>query len=582
MSYLKPRLSSTVLFILFFGAVLVHAQEHGVPVTAPKQKPLAMQADEMYYDAVRARMKGDDKEEEKLLLQVVGLKPDAGGAFYDLSRLSFKQNRSDKAVEYIKKAIALDETNVWYKRQYAEILSLGNKFDEAADQFVNVAKLDKYHSDDLLKAAKLYQHVGKYKEALGTLDMLLKDDATNDEALDQKKSLYLKMNDVDGAVKVVQAQIDANPNEGKYYSELAELYDNNKMPEKAAAYYKKIEEQFGDDALVQYRLAEYYKKNNNKQKYEEYSRKVILNKALDVETQIEFLRMYITESMADSMKRKEGIELAEALVKQNTNNAHALAFYGDVLGLTQSTIHLSAEQYKKALQIDPSTYLVWERLLLGYADRSTADSLILYSEKALRVFPNQARLHYLNGIGYTFTRDYAKAVKSLNRAIDMQPEEKTDELADMYVALGDAYNYMKNYPQSDSSYETALKIAPLNAGLLNNYAYYLSVRGARLDDAERMSKKSLELRKNDPTFMDTYGWIMYRQGKYDKALEYIQKAIDTSGQNTDGTVWEHLGDIQFKLGHADKAVESWKKAKEKGTENLDIDKKIKDKKLYES
>jgi Tfp pilus assembly protein PilF len=151
----------------------------------------------------------------------------------------------------------------------------------------------------------------------------------------------------------------------------------------------------------------------------------------------------------------------------------------------------------------------------------------------------------------------------------------------MYTGLGDAYNYAKKYSASDSSYDYALKLDPMNATVLNNYAYYLSVRGVRLEDAERMSKKSLEVRKDEPTFMDTYGWILYKQGKYKDAQEYIQKAIDANGENADGTLWEHLGDVYYKQGNVDKAVECWTKAKEKGTENTDIDKKIKDRKLYE-
>jgi Tfp pilus assembly protein PilF len=152
----------------------------------------------------------------------------------------------------------------------------------------------------------------------------------------------------------------------------------------------------------------------------------------------------------------------------------------------------------------------------------------------------------------------------------------------MYTLLGDVYNSAKQYTASDSTYDKALKLDPNNATLLNNYGYYLSVRGARLEDAERMSKKSLEIRKDEPTFLDTYGWILYKEGKYDKALEFIKKAITANGDNADGTVWEHLGDIYFKLNDVDKAVDSWKKAKEKGTDSIDIDKKIKDKKLYES
>lgn len=539
------------------------------------------QAEALYYEAMRARVKNDDREEEKLLAMVVAYNPNASGAYYDLSRLSFKQNRADKATEYIRKAIALNDTNVWYMRQYAEILSLSNKFEEAAAQFMQIAKLNKNNEEDLFKAAKLYQHVGKYDLALTALDLLLKKDPWNDEVLDQKKALYLKKNDVESVANIVKQQIDNNPKDSRYYTELAELYDNNRQEEKAEKLYNKLEQDFADDALAQYALAHYYKKKNNTAKYNEYTRKVITNKGLDAEAQLTFLGAYIMELQNDTVRLKEGLELSKALAENNPNNAPARNFYGDVLRMNDKYDEAS-EEYKKALQIDPSVYNTWETLLITYLNRSTADSMVLYSEKALRLFPNQATLHYLNGIAYTLKKDYAKSVKSINRAIDMLPDDKSDQLADMYVALGDAYNFLKQYSLSDESYDKALKLAPENATLLNNYAYYLSVRNVRLDEAEKMSKKSLDIRKDEPTFLDTYGWILYKQGKNDKALEHIQKAVDLSQGKADGALWEHLGDVHFKLGNTDKAVEYWKKAKTVGSDNPDIDKKINERKLYES
>jgi Tfp pilus assembly protein PilF len=121
---------------------------------------------------------------------------------------------------------------------------------------------------------------------------------------------------------------------------------------------------------------------------------------------------------------------------------------------------------------------------------------------------------------------------------------------------------------------------PENPSVLNNYAYYLSVRGVRLADAEKMSKKSLEIRPGEATFLDTYGWIFYKEGDYQDAKKFIEDAIKAD-KDADGTVWEHLGDVMYKLNDVDKAVDCWKKAKEKGTDSKKIDKKIQDRKLYE-
>jgi tetratricopeptide (TPR) repeat protein len=88
------------------------------------------------------------------------------------------------------------------------------------------------------------------------------------------------------------------------------------------------------------------------------------------------------------------------------------------------------------------------------------------------------------------------------------------------------------------------------------------------------------LQPSSKSFLDTYGWILFQQGNYKGALEFIQKAIDANGEN-DGTLFEHLGDTYSKLGNAEKAIENWKKAKEKGESSPVLLKKIQDGKYYE-
>ncbi len=565
---------------LFITLLTVSAGAQPADTVVPSIKGLTKtEAEATYYDAILARTKGDDKEAEQLLLKTVQLDPNAAGAYYDLSRMAIKQNSSTRAADYIKKAIALQGDNKWYKSQYAEILAMSNKFDEAAAVYGQLAKDEKYNEEYLLKAAFLYQKTGKYKESLQLIDQMLAKSYDEDLAL-QKQQIYLKMNDLPGAVKVTQDLIDRNPAEGRFVVLLADLYENNKQPEKALEIYKAAEKKFPDDPAVLLGLADHYKKNKQEDKYLEYMSKAIGNKGLDAESQLTLLVAHLQEAGNDTTQRRTALELAEKIVTQHPNNAQVLAVYGDLLSMNNQSEN-AVEQYKRSLAIDPSKYGVWQNLLYNYTDRKDADSLIAYSEKALRMFPNLAMVHYLNGIGHINKKQYDKGIKAILRAIDMQPDEGQQILADMYSTLGDAYNSTQKYAASDSAYEKALKLAPDNASVLNNYSYYLSVRNKRLDDAEKMSKRSLELRPDEATFLDTYGWILYKKGDYRKAKEYIEKAVNANPQGADGTLLDHLGDIYYKLNNTDKAVEYWKQAKERGTDNVQIDKKIQDRKLYE-
>src|SRR6202012_1177405 len=134
--------------------------------------------------------------------------------------------------------------------------------------------------------------------------------------------------------------------------------------------------------------------------------------------------------------------------------------------------------------------------------------------------------------------------------------------------------------KSDEAYNKALSFNPDNPYTLNNYAYYLSVRGISLDKAAQMSKHSNELQPNTASFEDTYAWILFKQKKYTDAKSWIEKAI-LHDKTSSAVQMEHYGDIMFYLGDTNAAVENWKKARSIGEQSPLLDRKINERKYIE-
>jgi Tfp pilus assembly protein PilF len=116
---------------------------------------------------------------------------------------------------------------------------------------------------------------------------------------------------------------------------------------------------------------------------------------------------------------------------------------------------------------------------------------------------------------------------------------------------------------------------------MNNYSYYLSLRGENLERAEQMSRESLEIEPESPTYMDTYAWILFRQEKYAEAKIWIEKALQYPDAQKNPNVLEHYGDILYNLKEVTKAVEYWQKAKEKGASSVDLARKIAEKRYIQ-
>src|SRR3569832_436224 len=156
-------------------------------------------------------------------------------------------------------------------------------------------------------------------------------------------------------------------------------------------------------------------------------------------------------------------------------------------------------------------------------------------------YPDQPSTYFFNGFAKIQKKKYKEAIDVLNTGLKMVVDNKELEEG-FYTSLGDAYNELKKYAESDESYDKALEINPKSANTLNNYAYYLSLRGEKLDKAEQMSKQSNELQPKQSSYEDTYGWIMYKMGKFNEAKTWIEKAL-ADGSDKSAAVLEHYGDI---------------------------------------
>lgn len=103
------------------------------------------------------------------------------------------------------------------------------------------------------------------------------------------------------------------------------------------------------------------------------------------------------------------------------------------------------------------------------------------------------------------------------------------------------------------------------------------MHGGDLDRALQLSSRSLEGENaNNPTYLDTYAWILFLKGDYEKAREVQAKAVEIMGDHGGDTeVYEHYGDILDKTGDKAAAIEAWKKALDIDDSRNDIREKIK-------
>jgi Flp pilus assembly protein TadD len=92
----------------------------------------------------------------------------------------------------------------------------------------------------------------------------------------------------------------------------------------------------------------------------------------------------------------------------------------------------------------------------------------------------------------------------------------------------------------------AIDINPSNAPALNYLGYTYAESGKRLDEAEKLIKRALNIEPEDGFYVDSLGWVYYQKGEYQKAVDQLERAVNLTG--SDPTITEHLGDAYDKVG----------------------------------
>ena len=213
---------------------------------------------------------------------------------------------------------------------------------------------------------------------------------------------------------------------------------------------------------------------------------------------------------------------------------------------------------KKVVEINPNQQDAWIDLLFLELQKNRIQNLITDSEAALELFPTNPTFSYLNGLAYFYNQEYNKTIETLGVGVNFLFDNPTLS-SEMYSILGNTYNELEDYNNSDKSYDLALEYLPENVTVLNNYAYYLSLRGENLEKAKQMSKKTLELFPEEANYLDTYAWILYKMKDYESAKVFMLQAIDLAESKT---FYNHLSDILTELGELEDAKKYKLKAKE--------------------
>lgn len=530
-----------------------------------------------FFEGIRQKNVDNNEAAIRSFEKVTSISPSNDAAYFELGLLYTKQKNYREAAVNLAKAAELKPENEWYLNSYAKALENTNNYKSAQEVYEELVKknperIELYFD---LASVKIYQN--DYKGAIKTYDEVEKRIGINEDLIAQKQKIWLKLGKVDKAAEEAMRLIASQPTEVRYKMNLAEIYLSNNKLDKAIVILEDIISTDPNNSFVQLALADYYREKKDDAKSYEFLKKAFANPDLNIDQKIRILSPYFS-LLNDAKVMSRALELASLLVKAHPTEAKATAIYGDFL-YQDKQLEKAQEAYEQTIAIDKKVFAVWQNLMFIEVDLQNYSALLKTSNEAIELFPAQQIVHYLNAIAKSQTKDYEGAVVSYKNALMLGLPNKETE-AQIYAGMGDAYHSLKKHKESDEAYDKALSVKPDDPYVLNNYAYYLSLRNERLEKSLEMSARSNELLKNNSSFLDTYAWILFQLKRYPEAQVWIEKAMNAGGSKS-STIVEHYGDILYFQEKKEEAVLKWESAAKLAEPSETLRKKIQDKKYYE-
>lgn len=437
--------------------------------------------------------------------------------------LYLRLDKTTEAIPYLRKT---DELNPQEAFQFYLIL-FRQLQDENDNQRVlqaleTLAKEQNHSASAKLALAEIYLLQNKNQEGLEMSEKALQVDPHSSIAIQLHCEALLRAKDKIIAKKYIDEAIKNNKKElslQEYYTQF--LYDNDYKKEARAEIEKLIKNpELTPDELLQ------FARLSMQAQWFDLSKKILL-KASEHEEHKDLSHYFLARVAEMQDRKKESIEWFKQVL---TGPFHVLSQVRASLLLAED------KKYDEALQLLERTQA---------NDFSESKQVLL------------TRIDILNR-----AKRYKDSLASLDLAITNNPDDLELRYARSLVA-----DQLNDLTMAETDLHAILAIQPNHLDALNALGYILTNRTNRYPEAEQYLSQAIKLSPNNPSILDSMGWLYYKMGRYRESLSFLQKAQDIQ---PDAEIAAHLGEVLWQMKDFEGAKRVWNQALEQNPKHENI------------
>jgi tetratricopeptide (TPR) repeat protein len=497
--------------------------------------------------------------------------------------MAFEENgEMERALEAYRKVLNVDPGESELASRVAGLLIQEDEFPQAIDVLKDAIKANPNNAEPYQQLAFIYtRYLKKTDQAIDYANRAIALNPGDVEGYQRLVEIELAAGQQGRALEALDRAVRVQSTDPNFWIRLGKLYvailfksnaqpkpDQLKKPNDA---FKRAAEHAEDDPGILKDVADYYAASQQlKEAIPLYLR------VLELQPDDANAREKLATGFVLTNQRDKAVEMLEQIIKEHPEKYQPYDLLAQVLEEEARSLQREkrfdeakvkfarvAANYEQSLLINPNhagTYVRLAELLLG--PLRDADRAVKLLAEARRRFPGAPEIVYYLAIAQREAKQSQQAVATFEEALHEAQLEEDDDFvnAKFYFNYGAAAEQAGLYDKAADLLRKSIALDPANSAEACNYLGYMwADHDMNLDEAEAMIRRALESEPNNASYLDSLGWVEFRKGQFDQALNNLLRAAKAA-EREDPVLFEHIGDTYLKLNRTHEALEAWQKA----------------------
>ena len=419
--------------------------------------------------------------------------------------------------------------------------SASSTYTEAAEHYQKAAQRLPWREDLYELSGHAYYHAKEYMLADAAYQEAFQHQAISQEGWVAWGDVNYLMNNPQRATEIwEQALAQMDPSE-HLYSRLAEIYQSNGDPAKAAETLQKYTSTHSEDAAAHFRLGLLLTLSDPDRALTELLSASQLDPTLD--PAVQSLRTTLNlAALSDSASAR-------------------FVIIGRGLGLV-SEWRLARPAFEEAIRLDEENAEAWA--WLGEANQQMDGEGIEQLERAFKLNPDSSTVRGLRGLYYQRTGNFRQALTEFQAAAALEPDN-----AMWYVSLGETHAKLGDLIRALEAYQTSTTLAPEDASYWRLLAIFCAQNNVNVGDVGvPAAQKAVVLAGEDADSLDVLGWLLTLDARYEEAGRTLNRALELDPQNDSAHL--HLGLLSLQINDRASAYDHFVKARDLGNKDAEM------------